>query len=511
MRTIFQRILRGIRLPAAVLALLALAFALAAPTPSLAAGVVGSGTPASCTESAFDAALSGGGVVTFNCGGAATIQLTFIKQIAADTEIDGGGLITLRATNGYHFQVFSGKSLTLRNITLANGASNAAGAIENFGTATLINTTLRDNRSVNNGGAVTNYGVLRLTNSFLENNKAQNRGGAVYNDGGQVYVDGGIFSGNIISGTTGTGGAIANNAGSISIQGGLFSGNHALDGGAIYVGANTTTAITGTQILSNTAGYGAGIENSGVMTVTGVTVAGNTSVNDGGGLWNLNGSIHMTDSTIRGNTAGGPGGGINHYGDVLVVDRVTISGNKAGGNGGGVYSTAGSQFTNVTLSGNRAQGTSGGGGFYQGNGNGSLRFATIYGNTAAFGAGVYKDGSATGGLYVQDVLLVDNVTGNCDGVVTSLGHNISDDTNCGLFTQPGDQVNVPVTLGPLANNGGPTLTHRPAAGSPTIDTGDCIPNVTTDQRGVARPYGSSCDVGSVEYTPYAVYLPLVRR
>ncbi len=60
-------------------------------------------------------------------------------------------------------------------------------------------------------------------------------------------------------------------------------------------------------------------------------------------------------------------------------------------------------------------------------------------------------------------------------------------------------------LGPLASNGGPTQTYLPAAGSPAIDK---IPNPTTadgfslcpgtDQRGVTRPQGSKCDIGSVE-------------
>lgn len=33
------------------------------------AGVVGDGTPGSCTESALTSALNGGGLVTFDCGG----------------------------------------------------------------------------------------------------------------------------------------------------------------------------------------------------------------------------------------------------------------------------------------------------------------------------------------------------------------------------------------------------------------------------------------------------------
>lgn len=68
-------------------------FALAAfwPRPSLAGGVVGTGSAVSCTEAALDAALAGGGSVTFNCGpDPATITVTSTKTIYVDTAIDGG-------------------------------------------------------------------------------------------------------------------------------------------------------------------------------------------------------------------------------------------------------------------------------------------------------------------------------------------------------------------------------------------------------------------------------------
>jgi hypothetical protein len=60
-------------------------------------------------------------------------------------------------------------------------------------------------------------------------------------------------------------------------------------------------------------------------------------------------------------------------------------------------------------------------------------------------------------------------------------------------------------LGPLQNNGGPTLTHLPLSNSPAIDAGD--PNFTPppfhDQRGSCcyRVFGRRMDVGSVETQP----------
>ena len=54
------------------------------------------------------------------------------------------------------------------------------------------------------------------------------------------------------------------------------------------------------------------------------------------------------------------------------------------------------------------------------------------------------------------------------------------------------------------NPPGNTETHALLGGSPAIDA---IPPlscaVTTDQRGVARPYGDGCDIGAYEYEPPA--------
>src|SRR5690606_30241003 len=47
----------------------------------------------------------------------------------------------------------------------------------------------------------------------------------------------------------------------------------------------------------------------------------------------------------------------------------------------------------------------------------------------------------------------------------------------------GNLVGVDPKLGPLADNGGATLTHLPLEGSPAIDTGDpAFTGLTTDQR-----------------------------
>ena len=53
-------------------------------------------------------------------------------------------------------------------------------------------------------------------------------------------------------------------------------------------------------------------------------------------------------------------------------------------------------------------------------------------------------------------------------------------------------------LGPLQANGGFTQTMLPGAGSSAIDAGDDTLCPSPDQRGMPRPQGKHCDIGSVE-------------
>jgi len=69
----------------------------------------------------------------------------------------------------------------------------------------------------------------------------------------------------------------------------------------------------------------------------------------------------------------------------------------------------------------------------------------------------------------------------------------------------GDSFNpLDPLLGPLANNGGLTLTHALLSGSPAIDAGTTPPCPSKDQRGAARPQDGDgngtqiCDIGSFE-------------
>ncbi len=98
-------------------------------------------------------------------------------------------------------------------------------------------------------------------------------------------------------------------------------------------------------------------------------------------------------------------------------------------------------------------------------------------------------------------------TGASNGVVSSTGGNITDDTTCSsYFTQTSDKNNITSLkdlLGPLSSNGGSVPTIPLLLGSPAIDNGVTIAGVSEDARGVARPQGSAYDSGAYEYVPVA--------
>jgi len=71
---------------------------------------------------------------------------------------------------------------------------------------------------------------------------------------------------------------------------------------------------------------------------------------------------------------------------------------------------------------------------------------------------------------------------------------MADDATCGSsFT-----ITNQLKLGPLQDNGGPTLTHAISPG-PAFDAGSC--ETPKDQRGASRPFptGGKCDIGAYEW------------
>ena len=179
--------------------------------------------------------------------------------------------------------------------------------------------------------------------------------------------------------------------------------------------------------------------------------------------------------------SGNDGVGINNVGELLTVTNSTVSGNSEGSFHASHLENDGPEP--VTL---------------------SLTNSTVLGDITAQ-------------LYLSDVSVTNTVfVGACslllfDTRVLSRGYNIESPGNtCGFDPDGTDQVNVTpeeLNLGELADNDGPTLTHKPGDGglrdgSAAIDQiPEAACEVETDQRGEPRPAGPDpkrCDVGSVE-------------
>jgi hypothetical protein len=126
-------------------------------------------------------------------------------------------------------------------------------------------------------------------------------------------------------------------------------------GGGIHVRNGTTVKLNNAVVTANKAGGAApgagGVDNSGTLTMDTVAVTNNDSTN--GGVNNGAGTLTWTNGVVSGNINGG---GIQNKA-AMTLTNITISGNSTLGQGGGIDNTAGTlTLQNVTVSGNTAAG-----------------------------------------------------------------------------------------------------------------------------------------------------------
>jgi hypothetical protein len=474
------------------------------PLPVEAGGMVGTGTPGSCSETALDSALSAGGSLTFNCGTAPhLISLATTKTITRDTTIDGHQLITLSGRNLTRlFSVPAGVTLKIQNLTLANGIASNGGAIYNAGSVEIRSSIVTNNQaSGGSGGGIYNDGDLSIIDSILSNNEAgMGLGGAIYNTG-ILTLQSDMLSNNY----AGLAGGGIMNAGNVSTAQTTFINNSGFHGGGLE---NVGTArVTHSTLSSNTTtgGMGGAIHNTGLLIVSNSKFSANSASprENGGGLSNL-GNAQITSSFFIDNLApSGLGGGI-YNGGQLIIQADTLAANQASsGRGGGLYSgIAGSlSIINTTISGNYA-GYEGGG--LDLNGPVTILNSTFFNNLPN---SVVHNGPDV--VSVKNTIIAGAPTDNCEGAITSLGNNLEDQATCG-FTDPNDLQNTNPGLGPLADNGGPTPTHALLPGSPAINGGSNDNCPAGDQQGIQRSLLGNCDIGAYEYG-FMTNIPIVTK
>jgi hypothetical protein len=405
-----------------------------------------------------------------------TITLTSaLPTVTEDLTINGNATII---SGAHAFRVFDLGTVTVNmsNLTIANGnASDFGGAINMSDAMSTAGTT------------------LTLVNVFFSGNHAD-FGGAIYEPRGTLTIVNSNFSGN----TAGTGGGAIleeRDGSTLVVVDSIFSSNAAIeDGGALDLVSEAT--ILDSTFTANSAAFGGAIAKV------------------------VQGNLQVTDSVFDHNAATGQatswGGAIYLFQNVgmATLTNVTLSSNSAQNHGGGILtSVVTTKLNNVTITNNTADSDN--------DGNGD-------------GGGIFNDAAT---VQVQNSILAGNfdtpgnagtgtINPDCSGLFSSQGYNlIGRNDGCSGFVNGvnADKVGTGASpidplLAALANNGGSTQTHALLPGSPAIDAGNPLPPgsggfacAADDQRGIARPQGSACDMGAFELELHNLYLPLILR
>lgn len=345
--------------------------------------------------------------------------------------------------------------LTLTNCRIEE---NATAGINSVGPLTLAGTTVANNSGA---GITTKEDLVTMTNSAVTGNS----GGAL-SGGGTLTIDNSTFSDN--------GSGIGVSSGILTMRNTVIRDN----GGGLGL-TWTTATLDHVGIVGN--GSGIGMWNS-ELTMDHGTVASNAGL----GIRNGIGSVRIANSAIVNNS--GDGLRNESHGRAGIFAQIinsTISGNS----GEGIFTeddveagaTVNIESSTIVLNGSYGIHQSGSNGASVGmsntivakNGGPGAPDILNSGNYAFIGAAFSLIGNGTGsGLTNGDGNLVGNVSPNTSS--------------------------IDPRINPLAENGGPTPTHALRAGSPARNAGGTEFCPATDQRGVTRPQGPACDMGSYE-------------
>ncbi|HEX4479324.1 MAG TPA: choice-of-anchor Q domain-containing protein [Rudaea sp.] len=437
------------------------------------------------------------------------------------TVIGNGATIAFDSGNSpprRFFSISANGSLSLKVLTLRGGIAAGANGGDSLadGTPGAGGTYSGLGGAVLNAGSITTDGVTFDSNQAIGGNGGNSSNGSAAGGGG-AGLGGAIFS-----------------SGTLDVERTTFTSNTATGG--------TNGILRGCLDSSCTSagGGGGGLGGNGGLSGQDATSGGYGG--SGGGAGN-------------GNAHGGNGGFGGASGSGFIVGtpgEFGGSGSNGGFAGGGGAGLGGAVFIesvpssaeilNSTFSANTATGGSthneggdggsaAGGAFFLHTGTLVMDFDTLIGGIAKGGdvaapANPQNGGNANGGnIYLHDASSLEVTTivvsggavtagtttsGNAGtssdpdlfGVIVSSGFNLiharGDSSGYSSDDLPGG---ISAGLGPLQNNGGPTMTFSPLPGSALIDADpdlECFAALPTDQRGAIRFYGDACDIGAVE-------------
>lgn len=464
----------------------------ALPTTVRAAGVVGNGSAASCSEAALRAAVAADGTVSFNCG-ADPVTIVLAAPLALERrtlEIDGGGKVTLSGGGKVRVITASQSKLTLRGLTIRDGRAAAGGGVRAsyYSELTVISCRFINNDGTpggdeeGGGGLTVKTSTLVVRDSFFEGNRGIN-GGGLHSLLSGLLVERSVF----VNNDTTAGGPLGN---------GFGAGAGIYTDGASYPTGNAT----GGQVIIRDSYFRdnrAMAQGGGVMTY--IYPPGDSVL--------IEGSVFEGNEVLASPGGAAAGGGLRHGNGPIVLRNSLFVNNTAGKSGGGFWSGRDfpGRIENVTFVNNRAQGASGtGGGLFIDAGDFTIVNSTIADNYATSFAGgimavsdrVTLLNTIMAGNWAEDGTRIDN---QCSRAIAGGANNLQSPSRAtrdgGDYPCASGIRFADPQLGPLADNGGPFATLPLLAGSPAIDAGSGCPAV--DARHAPRV--GACDIGAFEF------------
>jgi hypothetical protein len=252
-----------------------------------------------------------------------------LRQALADA--NDGDTIDATAISGV-ISLTTGQLLVDKSVTI-NGAGagllavdgNATSSVFQIGTGetvTISDLTIRNGHSGSRGGGIDNEGgsTVNITNCTVSGNTAgggeiSGFGGGIFNSGTLTIVNSTV-SGNATVGISGGGGGIVN-SGTLTIVNSTVSGNTATQGAGINNGGDAATVtITNSTFSGNAASaYGGACFNAATLQIVNSTFSDNSADFFGGGIL-LIGPLEIGNTILK---RGDSGANIDSFGEVTVT------------------------------------------------------------------------------------------------------------------------------------------------------------------------------------------------
>ena len=432
------------------------------------------------------------------------------------------------------------------------GAAQGAGLYLSVASPSITTSTIANNSATGGNGGQGGDGTRSGSGEAVGGdggNGGDADGAGVYSASGSLSLTVSTLSGNSLQGGRGGdgghGGVATGGVRGRGVEGGFGGDGGSAHGAGLFVGAGSVTVVANSTIARNTALGG----NGGNGGAGGSAEADFNGGAGGRGGYAYGGGVFAEQSVFIPGVNGDP--------DItkttkLTLSNATVSNNSVrggnGGNGGNIGTDTGSSSSGFGGNGGDS-GEAAGGGVFAGQfvpnsenefNSVTIRSSTIVENAALSSTGgdaglqgesdgtnvSTSGGGVSGGEGQVDAIssiFALNSAGDAPDIFGSIGvaeHNLIGDNNGMGLADTGFNGDTPVPdengnivgtsihggtvidplLTPLQNNGGPTETHAPLAGSPVIDTGSNPNNVLVDQRGTGfvRQMGAGVDIGAVE-------------